>query len=338
MAGNLDTNTMANTVKAWYERRLLMRALPNLKHGMWAEEAVFDGYKSWECRKVGSLPIATTALTEGSTPGEEQAPTIGTYTITPQWYGAWIGFTDKLKVQAFDPIIDETTAVLGEQAGLTFDTLIRDHLVTSGNCTKDYSGSATSANTLDLNNDKLAYSDFLDAVTTLEAEYAKPADGAFYPALLHPHSWGTLMRDPTFITLFTREGGESIRSGYVGTILQTKIYLSGNVKEDADAGENSTEDVYHMLFFGRESYMVAGMTGMVPSWKWDSAGNQPMIGSGQKTGVRHSGIVEIIVNDLGETGFDPLKQRGTLGWKATHEEMTLNANWIIDLEHLTDNS
>jgi len=313
-----------------------MRALPNLKHARWAEQAIWDGYKDYEVRKFGSLPLVTTTLTEGTTPGEEQAPTISKITLTPEWYGAWIGYTDKLKVTQFDPIIEETSALLGEQAGLSFDTIIRDYLTTAANCTKDYSGSASSRTTLDLNNDKISYSDFVYDVATLEAAYAKPCDGPFYPVLLHPHSWSTLMQDPTFITLFTRAGGDALRSGYVGDILQCRLYISGNVKEWADAGENSTEDVYSMLFFGQESYVLAGMTGLVPNWKWDSGGNQPMIGSGEKTGVRHSGIVDIIVNDLGETGFDPLKQRGTIGWKATHTQVTLNSAFIVDLEHLND--
>jgi len=86
----ITTTTMSNSVKSWYERRLLMRALPNLKHARWAEQAIWDGYKDYEVRKFGSLPLVTTTLTEGTTPGEEQAPTISKITLTPEWYGAWI--------------------------------------------------------------------------------------------------------------------------------------------------------------------------------------------------------------------------------------------------------
>jgi hypothetical protein len=47
-------------------------------------------------------------------------------------------------------------------------------------------------------------------------------------------------------------------------------------------------------------------------------------------------MVEVIMFGLGETGFDPLKQRGTVGWKTTHVDQVLNSNWIRDLEHAND--
>ena len=39
---------------------------------------------------------------------------------------------------------------------------------------------------------------------------------------------------------------------------------------------------------------------------------------------------------LGETGFDPLKQRGTMGWKAAHVSTVLNSAWIRNLIHIND--
>jgi N4-gp56 family major capsid protein len=235
-----------------------------------------------------------------------------------------------MKVQAFDPVISETSAILGEHAGKTVDTLIRDELV--ANASIDYAGGATSRATIDTTNDKISYADIVYDVATLEAEGARPADGGFYPILMHPHSWATLMQDATFVSLFTREGGDSIRSGMIGTILNCKIYLSSNVMEWADSGQNSTEDVYSALFIGMESYGLAGMTGMAPNWTADGG---PGLIWGELTGSPVS-VAEIIVKDLGETGMDPLNMRGTIGWKATHDQIVLNSNWIISLEHAND--
>jgi N4-gp56 family major capsid protein len=233
---------MTASIKSGYDRRLLMRALPRLIHGRWGRTATFRGFKDWEIRRFESLSAATTALSEGVTPSENAAPNISTYTLTPAWYGAWVSYTDKLEVQQFDPIISETSAILGEQAGLSVDNLIRDELV--ANATSDFAGGATARTELDKANDKISYADIVYDIATLEANGARPADGGFYPIVLHPHSWATLMQDATFVALFTREGGDSIRSGMIGTILNAKLYLSSQAKEWADGGQNSTEDIY----------------------------------------------------------------------------------------------
>jgi N4-gp56 family major capsid protein len=327
---NENTTSMSAAVKSAYDRRLMLRALPRLLHGRWGRTATFKGYKDWEIRRWESLSAVTTALTEGVTPSEHSAPNISTYTLTPEWYGAWVGYTDKLEIQSYDPVILETSAILGEQAGLSVDTLIRDELV--ANASIDYAGGATSRATIDVANDKISYADIVYDVATLEAERARPADGGMYPLLIHPHTWATLMQDPTFVALFTREGGGSIRSGLIGSILNCKVFLSSNVKEWADSGQNSTEDVYSALFIGMESYGLAGMSGMAPNWNADGG---PGLIWGELTG-RPVQVASIIVKDLGETGLDPLDQRGTIGWKVTHDQIVLNSNWIISLEHAND--
>lgn len=328
---DINTGTMSATIKSAYDRRLMIRALPRLLHGRWGRTATFDGAKDWEIRRWESFTdTATTPLTEGVTPVEHARPRISTYTLTPEWYGTWVEYTDKMKIQSFDPVISETTSILAEHAGKTIDTLIRDELVT--NASIDWAGGATSRLTLDIANDKISYADIVYDVATLEAEGARPADSGFYPVLLHPHSWATLMQDATFVALFTREGGDSIRSGLIGTILNCRIFLSSNVKEWADGGQNSTEDIYSALFVGLESYGLAGMSGMAPNWTADGG---PGLIWGELTGKPVS-VAEIIVKGLGESGFDPLNMRGTIGWRATHDQIVLNSNWIISLEHCND--
>jgi len=326
----INTTSMTASIKSGYDRRLLMRALPRLIHGRWGRTATFKGFKDWEIRRFESLNAATTSLSEGVTPSEHAAPNISTYTLTPEWYGAWVSHTDKLEVQQFDPIISETSAILGEQAGLSVDNLIRDELV--ANASIDYAGGATSRNTIDKANDKISYADIVYDIATLEAERARPAEGGFYPIVMHPHSWATLMQDATFVTLFTREGGDSIRSGMIGTILNAKIYLSSEAKEWADSGQNGTEDVYSALFIGMESYGLAGMAGMAPNF---SADGGPGLIWGELTG-RPVQVASLIVKGLGDTGLDPLDQRGTIGWKVTYDGIVTNSNWIISLEHAND--
>lgn len=324
---NESTVTMSGQIYNVYEHRLLTRALPRLLHGRWGRVAQWKGFNTYYVRRWEKLNAVVASLTEGKTPSEHVAPTITTITMTPSWYGAWVGYTDKLKAVSFDPVILETSGILGEQAGLSVDTLIRDNLV--ANATIDYAGGASSRATLDADNDSISFSDWIYVVATLENSNAKPMEGELYPVLISPYTWASLMQDSMFASLFTREGGQSIRSGEIGTVLNCRVYMSSNVKEWVDAGENSTEDIYSALFIGWESYALAGMTGLTPNWTAD--GGAPHIRGGL-TGAPVK-TTEIIVNGLGETGFDPLKQRGTIGWKLTHTQQVLNASNIISLEH-----
>ena len=325
---NVNRTTMADAIKTQYERRLLTRALPRLVHGRWGMKARINKYGSYELRKYGSLAAITTALTEGTTPTEQSAPSLTLTTITPVFYGAWLGHTDELEMQEFDPLVSEMSAILGEQAGVSADTLIRNDL--TANATKDYSGSQSARTDLDSPSHDLAYIDFLKQMAALEAANALPVDGNDFVVVIHPDSWATLMNDATFVNLFIEESPDSaLRSGYVGRILRCKIYVSSNAREYVDGGV-STTDVYSMLFIGRESYGTVGMAGIDP--KVVDMGNEK---GGPMTGKRVR-PVEIIAKQLGSAGAsDPLNQRATLGWKMAFAVSVLNSAWVRDLEHTT---
>lgn len=177
---------MSDAIKTQYERRLLTRALPRLVHGRWAMPARLNKTGSYELRKYGSLSAVTSALTEGATPGEQSAPSLSLTTITPLFYGAWIGHTDELELTVFDPLISEVSSILGEQCGLSADTLIRNTITASA--TKDYSGGAASRGALDAPIHNITYSDFVKAVATLESSNALPVEGEFFVCIIHPFS------------------------------------------------------------------------------------------------------------------------------------------------------
>lgn len=326
---NLNTVTLADNIKTEYERRLLTRALPRLVHGRWSMQARLNKYGSYELRKYGSLSAVTTPLTEGATPSEQAAPSLTLTTITPTHYGAWLGITDLVEMESFDPIISEASAILGEQAGNSADQIIRDVLVAGA--TKDYSGDQSARASLDAPAHNVSYADFIKQVAALETQNARPADGAFYAVVIHPDTWASLMQDPTFVNMFVQETSDDpIRTGYLGTILRCKLYVSSNAKEYADTGVGSTTDVYSMLFIAKEAYGTLGMAGLEPNLP--DAGQD---GFGNMTGQTVK-PVDIIVKQVGSEGSgDPLNQRGSIGWRMSLTATVLNSSWIRDLEHTT---
>jgi len=327
----LTQTSLSDAVKTQYERRLLMRAVPRLVHGRWARKATLSGYGSYELRKYASLSAVTSALTEGTTPAEESAPTLSTVTFTPSFYGTWIGLSDEVDMTAYDPIVSEVSGVLGEQAGVSADTLIRNAL-TAG-ATKDYSGDQTARASVDAPTHNITYEDFLKAWMTLISGNALPIEGERYICIMHPHSMASLMNDSTFVNMFekreARDDMAAIRSGFMGRILNCDIYVSSNAREYADGGVG-TDDVYSMLFIGQESYGCVGMAGIDPA-DVDNAGPDglPLSGSGV-----NAAPVDIIVKPLGSSGTaDPLNQRGTIGWKMALDIQILNSAFLVDLEH-----
>ncbi len=328
MPASINRTTMALAVKTAFERRLLTRAIPRYVHGRWAMKARITKFGSYELRRYGVLPVITTPIFSGVTPAEQTAPPPTAITMTPVFYGSWLGYTDEIELTAYDPILSEFSAVLGEQAGLSADTIVRNELVTDSRI--DFSGTATAINQIASPTHDLSYRDIVRQYAELEASSALPADGEDFILLLHPHSYATLMLDSTWVNLFTQEAQNSpMRSAYVGRLLRMKVFVSANVTEWTDAGSGGTTDVYAALFIAKESYGILGLTGAEEPKDVDTQGpeGRPLTGQQIKP-------VEIISHPIGSAGAsDPLNQRGTLAWKMCLAQEVLNPNWIRCLRH-----
>ena len=328
MSTSINTVTMVDAIKTMYEKRLLTRALPRYVHGRWAVRARLTKAGTYELRKYGGLSANTTQLTEGTTPAETVATGPTVTTVTPAFYGTWMGFTDLVDLMNFDPLLSEYSGILGEQAGLSADVLVRNELVT--NATIDYSGGQSAVGTLASPTHDISYTDIVKQYAALEADSALPADGEDFILILHPHSYASLMLDPTFVNMLIQEAPNSaIRNGYIGRLLRMKIFVSSNVTEWADVGAGGTTDVYAAIFIGRESYGILGLTGYPEPSSVDNGGPDGRVLTGQKIKP-----VEIIVKQVGSSGAaDPLNQRGSLAWKMCLTPHIMNSSWIRVLKH-----
>lgn len=321
---NLNLTNFADAIKVQYERRLMTRALPRLVHGRWLTQARLNKVGSYELRKYGGLAAVSNTLASGVTPAEQAAPSLTPVTISPAFYGAWIGYTDRMELEIFDPYISEVSGILGEQAGLSADTIVRDYIVANG--TIDYSNDKSAVGSLDAPADNISYRDFLIQMASFEASNV-PNVGGPTPVIIHPHSYATLMLDPVFVNLFTKES-DPLRSGYVGKLLNYEFYVTSNAYEAADVGAGSTTDVYGLIFMGPESVGCVGFSGTMPNMGGDG-GDKEYTGTGKRVSP-----VQIIGKPLGSGGTnDPLDQRGTLGWKMNLGLGMLNADWVRVVKH-----
>ena len=120
---------MSVQMKTFYDKVVIKNAVPNLVHDQFGQKKPIpknDG-KTIEFRRLNPFPKVTTALTEGVTPD-------GSYldwskvTATVSQYGNYVTTSDLLDMTAIDNNITEAGRILGDQAGLSLDGVVREVL------------------------------------------------------------------------------------------------------------------------------------------------------------------------------------------------------------------
>lgn len=295
----MATQTIAGLTqenKTFYERTLLKRALPNLvfyKYGQKKPMPKHEG-DTVQFRKFNSLDAATTPLTEGVTPNGK-ALNISTITATVAQYGDYIETSDKISLVGIDPVVTESAELLGEQAGLTIDTIIRDILCLG--TTVQYAGSKTGTAAI-ASTDVLTSTEIKKAARNLKKNNIAPFEGKYYVGVIDAEQSYDLQNDPLWQDVSKYNGGTAIMDGEIGRIGKVRFIETENLKIKEGSGEGGI-DVHCALIFGKDAYGVIDIDGK----------SKP----------------EMIVKGLGSSGTsDPLNQRATVGWKALFTAIRLN--------------
>jgi N4-gp56 family major capsid protein len=299
------TGTLAPTIQTYYDKKLIKRLVEDFVHMQFGQKRAIpkNGGKTVDFRKFSALAAATTALTEGVTPAGN-AITITNVTATPLQYGDFIEISDVLDMVAIDPVLDEMTDVLGEQASRTLDTIVRD-IVVAGT-TVQYAAGRVSRVTVAAG-DNLTVAEIRKAVRTLKRNNVKPLEGGDYVAIVEPGTTYDLQGDAKWEAAAQYAGSKQIFSGEMGRLYGVRFVETSLAKKFAGAGAASV-DVYATLVIGRDAYGIIDISG--------------------------SGNVENIVKPKGSSGTaDPLNQRSTTGWKAMFTAKVLEQLAMVRIEH-----
>ena len=193
--------TLSVEDKEYYDKHLIRYAEPNLVHRQFGQKRPIpqgNGSKA-EFRCFASLGKQTTPLVEGVTP-DGQTLSVTKVEATVYQYGGFVNLTDKIRLTSIDPIVTETVRLIGDQAGLTMDTIVRDVLNTGKNfayASSIVDGVETEAHfrhELD-ENCKLTVKEVEKQVTELRSQNAPTFEGGYYICIAHPKSLFDLMRD-----------------------------------------------------------------------------------------------------------------------------------------------
>lgn len=305
MAVNTISN-LTNENQVFYDTALIKRCLPRLtfyEDGM--KKRIPEGKgTSIEWRKFGSLAAATTPLTEGTTPAGQDL-NITAITEKLEQYGDFVVVSDVLDMQAKDPVIAETSELLGEQAGLTVNKIIAG--VISAGTNVRYAGGKTSTDSL-TEADVLTGADVKKAVRDLRKNNIPTFADGYYHATISAEQAYDLMSDTAnggWIDVVKYAGAKKLLTGEIGEYAGVRFVVSS----ETPVGEGaSSAPVHKALIYGKDSYGVPEIDGGAAKPK-------------------------IIVKGKGSAGTeDPLNQRSSIGWKNMFACKRLNELGIVRVE------
>lgn len=299
-------------MKTYYDKSLIIEAQAKLVHAQFGQKRPIpkNGGKQSEFRRFASLPKATEPLTEGVTPPGKE---LGVSKVTAELsqYGDYVKLSDVVQLTAIDPILDETVVLVGQQGGLTLDTVVRNVLNSGTNVF--YAPKVAADGTVteitdraDLTEDCQLTCDVVDqVVANLRAQNAPTIDG-YYVSIIHPYAAYDLKKDPAWRKPHEYCDPEYIYKGEIGEYGGVRFVDTSEAKIFSGEGCPEGLGVFSTLFMGANAYGVTEIEG---------------------------GNMQTIVKQLGSGGTsDPLNQRGTAGWKAMLTAEILIVNYLTRVE------
>jgi len=272
------------------------------------------------------IPVATTPLVEGVTPAGSKLANQD-YTVTLGQYGDFVTITDVVMDTHTDPVLQQATDILGEQAALTVETLRFNVLKAGTNVF--YANSVAGRSTVA---SAIAIADQRRVTTALNRQNAKKISQvvastpdfntksveAAYMAVCHPDLETEIRAMSGFKQVADYGPHTSPFEGEIGSVEQVRYltstviapFLAGGVVVASaptlrsEAGVNI--DVYPVLYFGRDAFGIVPLKGK-------------------------SSMTPMVVNPKPAAG-DPLAQRGTVGWKLWTATVILQEAFMARLE------
>lgn len=222
-------------MKEFYDMTLLDNAQANLVHDQFGQKKPIpkNGGKTISFRKFAPLNKALTPLTEGVTPAGNGL-SVTEISATVAQYGDFIVQSDVLELTALDNTILEATKLLGQQAGLTLDTVTRNvlHSGTNVNYASKWSGTTetevTSRSALDKTS-VIKVDTVRQVVAKLKSINAPKINGD-YVAIIHPFVEYDLMSDKEWKDPKTYCDPKDLYEGEIGKIAGVRFVETSEAK------------------------------------------------------------------------------------------------------------
>jgi N4-gp56 family major capsid protein len=271
------------------------------------------------------IPVATTPLVEGVTPSGSVLANQD-YTVTLAQYGDFITITDVVQDTHTDPILQQATEVLGEQAALTVETLRFNVLKAGTNVfyANNVSGRSDVITAISLADQRRVTTALsrqnakkITSIVASTADYNTKSVEAAFMAVCHPDLESDIRSMTGFKPVADYGPHTTPFEGEIGSVEQVR-YLATTVAASwehqgaavGSSGLRSSDatnvDVYPVIFFARDAFGIVPLKGK-------------------------SSMTPMVVNPKPAAG-DPLAQRGTVGWKLWTATVILQEAFMARLE------
>lgn len=241
----------------------------------------------------------TTALTEATVPSG-LAMTSSVLTATPLQYGDYIALSDRISVEAIDPIVESAQELLAYRAALSMDTIIRNTLHAA--VTNQFAAGVANEGLVAA---VMTASEIRKAVRTLKVNKAKAFAGGEFKAILSPYQTYDLMSETGvggFLDVTKYTSNDGIMRGEIGKLWSARIMETQNIQSGVGAASAVT---YRGFMFGQGSFGIVDIESMG---------------------------LQTFRKPLGSGGTsDPLNQIATVGYKFSHVTKVLDANRAVEI-------
>lgn len=306
MSNVTTVDDLQYAVGVHYAGLMIDRAQPFEIHNAYSKKMKMPKNAGDQFKVGGFLPLdpALVALTEGVKPAGQKVTNIRK-TIRIKQYGDYVEVTDKCAYTLEDKVINEKTALLGEQMGRTFDILTRDVLAATASSYTCQYGALVATD--------LSDKDIMAVVRSLMENDGKP----FNAMQEGVNKFGTGPLPETFWALASVSMIDDLRNM---TSWQGKqAYPSPKGLNPAEVGAtdyvrwvlsslgyyDSVTNYYSAFILARDSYITIDLDGSISTEFKD-------FGSGGTS--------------------DPLSQLATYGWKAMgYGSLILQDNWMTEM-------
>lgn len=249
------TGTLSSVVKAYYDKRFLMRAEANFVFKQLGRIGVPKGEGKTVVWNRYTNPTAKSALTEGTDPTPSGlSATLVSATISQ--YGNYEQITDLLSLTSIDNSIASAVDLLAYEAALSIDSVIRD--VVDGGTSVLYASGVANRTSIAATN-VMQVADVRKVVRELKSNNAKPQmKSGSYMAVIHPDVEYDLQGDSNWVSAhtYTDSALDGLYNGEVGKLYGVRFLNSTQAPILTNSGSAGTE-VYQSLFFGEEAFGVS---------------------------------------------------------------------------------
>lgn len=320
--GNFTASTNVGTgvtFSSLYDPLHLLRVTKNLFYEKYAQARFVpanSGVKEMFAFRYKNLLPATTPLTEGVLPsGSQIVREKVTFGIAQ--YGDFIKYTDQLDVFDVDTMKTQFIDILGDQAALTNDVIVRDVIyggtqVIYANGAADRAGVVTGTKKVVVGDLQLAvlklknaaakkYSEIISGSTKIGTVPVRSA----YIAFVHPNLVEDLRGLTGWINVENYSMSEKAMEGEVGSWGDIRFLENNNAKTFVESATN----VYTILIVAKDAYAAVS--------------------------VRGKGGTETIHKPITSGGTEnALNQVGSIGWKMYCGAKILNDLFMVRIETL----